>query len=285
MSPRRQVKFVTFASGSFIPNQNALNKSALRNGGATECVPWTPSELHETEFYRAHRDILDTRRGCGYWLWKPYIICRELERVRTGDFVVYYDVGQPWLPHHRVSRPLAPLLDWCERHNSGLLPGVYIPEDGPSRKWTKHECFVLMGCDAPAYWEHPQIQATFSVWQKSPQSQRLLDEWLQWCTTPGAITDEIVLPHVRDLPGFIDHRHDQSILTNVVIKHGVKCHGDPWVALPGSKDINNLIDRIQGRELSVALRSRTRLQQARIYARYYKLKQIVATRLRSQVGA
>lgn len=253
MNARRQVKLLTFASTRFYPQQNILNRSAAA-GGITDCLAWSETVLKSTEFYRAHRDILDASRGCGYWLWKPYLIGRELELLKTGDFLIYYDVGRPSLPH-RISRPLFPLLDWCERQNAGVLPGVYVPEHGPNSKWTKRECFVLMDCDRSIYWQHPQIQATYSVWQKSEQSRALLDEWLQWCITPGVLTDAVSLPHVKNFPDFVDHRHDQSVITNLSIKHGIKCYGDPQVALPGSKDINNLVDRMTGNEASVFCRN------------------------------
>jgi hypothetical protein len=267
MAIRTAVKLLTFASESFVPQQQTLNESALA-AGVTECIAWTPTLLSATEFYRAHRDILDAKRGSGYWLWKPYLIRHELERAKTGDFVLYYDVGRAWLPH-RIAQPLAPLLDWCERQNSGLLPGVYVPEYGPNRKWTKRECFVLMGCDAPTYWDHPQIQATYSLWQKSEQAAALLDEWLKWCTTPGVLSDAMTLPHVRNFPDFVDHRHDQSVLTNLVIKHGIRCHGDPMTSLPGSKDIDNLTDRILGNEMSIRYRSFSRSLQGRIRTRVH----------------
>jgi hypothetical protein len=276
MNPRCQVKLLTFASAPFLSQQISLNKSAAR-AGVTELVACTPTELRATEFYRAHRDILDSERGAGFWLWKPYLIRRELERAQAGDFVVYYDVGRAWLPH-RISRPLAPLLDWCERQNGGLLPGVYIPEYGPNRKWTKRECFVLMDCDQPLYWDHPQVQATYSIWQKSERAEAFVDEWLEWCLKPGVISDAITLPQVANFPDFVDHRHDQSVLTNLVIKHRIKAYGDPKVTLPGSKDIDNLVDRIQGRELSVLYRSFSRAIQIQVRARYLKYRQRFAAR-------
>ena len=253
MTARRRIKLLTFATPRFYPQQDILNRSAP-TGGITECIAWSQAMLRATEFYRAHRNILDAARGCGYWLWKPYLIRQELERLRPGDFLIYYDVGRPSRPH-RLSRPLFPLLDWCERHNAGILPGVYIPEHGPNAKWTKRECFVLMDCDQPLYWHHPQVQATYSVWQKSEQSCALVDEWLKWCTTPGVITDEVALSHIDNFPDFVDHRHDQSVITNLLIKHGIKCYGDPRVALPGPKDINNLVDTMMGKEASVLLRN------------------------------
>jgi hypothetical protein len=253
MSTARKIRLVTFASDGFHAQQAYLNKSA-RNSGVTEFAPWSEREIKTTDFYETHKAILDVKRGVGYWLWKPYIIRRELDSLKDGDFVLYYDVGRPSIPH-RISRPLDPLLGWCERKNGGMLPGVYAPEYGRNAKWTKRECFILMGCDERMYWDYPQIQATYSVWQKSRHSETFVDEWLSWCCVPGMLADETTHPGPSNFPDFVDHRHDQSVVTNLALRRGVTCFGDPNEKVPGSKDINNLVDLIVGRYKSIALRN------------------------------
>lgn len=262
MSARRRIKLLTFASAAFYRQQDLLNRSAPA-GGVTDCIAWTQEQLLTTEFYHKHRAILDAPRGSGYWLWKPYLIRRELEDLGRGDFLVYYDVGRPVLPH-TISRPLLPLLNWCESRNGGLLTGVYAPEYGPNTRWIKRECFVSMGCDEARFWQHPQIQATYSVWQKTQLAESFLDEWLQWCTQPGVLTDAVTRPEVRNFPDFVDHRHDQAVATLVAIRRGIRSYGDANIALPGSKDINNLVDRIQGNERSIVLRNLSRTTARRL---------------------
>ena len=138
------------------------------------------------------------------------------------------------------------------QNNGGMFPGVYIPEHGRNAKWTKRECFVIMNCDEQKYWDHPQIQATFSVWQKNPQSVGILDEWLRWCTTPGVISDDAAYPDINNFADFVDHRHDQSVLTNVAIRNGLRCYGAPEVPIvesgdpDASKDINIVVSVIAG---------------------------------------
>lgn len=261
MGQARQVKLLTFATASFCAQQASLNWTAAR-GGITSCVPWTEAAIRATEFYRNYRNILDAERGAGYWLWKPYLICRELSSINNGDFLVYHDVGRASMPH-RISRSLSPLLDWCEKHNGGILPGVYVPEYGPSTRWTKRECFLIMDCDEPRYWEHPQIQATFSIWQKSDMSRAFAEEWLRWCITPGALTDDVLLTGVCNFPDFVDHRHDQSVVTNLSIKRGIKCFGDPNRSMRGSKDINNLVDKIAGKNANILCRTALRTLERR----------------------
>ncbi len=227
---------------------------SARKAGITNSCAWTDATFRETAFYGNNKELLSSSRGQGFWLWKPYLIAHELERLKNGEFLVYYDVGRPSIPH-RIDNPILPLLEWCSNRNGGMLPGTYIPEYGRNAKWTKRECFVTMDCDLPLYWEHPQIQATYSVWQKSDASLAFVNEWLSWCMKPSALADHTILPDVSNFDDFVDHRHDQSIITNLAIKRGIKCYGDPHTSLPGSKNINNLVDRIQGKTLSIYIRN------------------------------
>jgi hypothetical protein len=102
-----------------------------------------------------------------------------------------------------------------------FLPGVLIPNFGPTSHWTRRDCFVLMTCDSVHYWSHPQVQATFSVWIKTKQSLQFLQEWRTYCMDIRIIGDGPNTCGLPNLPGFVDHRHDQSVLPNLVLMRRV----------------------------------------------------------------
>lgn len=235
--------------------QRRLARSAYRNG-FDRVDSWTHEKLRKTDFYARHRAILDCPRGAGYWAWKPYLIFRTLSEAPADSVVVYWDVGRSHRGDARRGNgfrgPIDPLLRWCDEQNEGMLPGIYIPQHGPNRRWTKRDCFVLMDCDTPEYWEHPQIQATFSVWRKSEEALEFVREWMFYCTDRRIITDD---PNSCGLPnhhGFKDHRHDQSVLTNLVLKRGLHCYGSPDQPLMNPKSLNALVARISRADGKVA---------------------------------
>jgi hypothetical protein len=227
--------------------QRRLACSAYRNG-FDRVDSWTPERLRETDFYARHRAILDRPRGAGYWAWKPYLIFRTLCEAPAGSVVVYWDVGRSRKGDarrgHRLRRPIDPLLNWCDEQSQGMLPGIYIPKHGPNRRWTKRDCFVLMDWDTPEYWEHPQIQAAFSVWRKSEQALDFVREWMVYCTDRRIITDDFNTCGLPDHDGFKAHRHDQSVLTNLVVKRGLRCFRSPDRSQMDSKNLDALIARI-----------------------------------------
>jgi hypothetical protein len=250
------VALLTYATREYLPQQRVVVRSA-RAAGITESVAWDRPMLERTDFYLQHREVLDRRKGGGLWLWKPYLISRELQRLAAGDFLIYSDCGYPWRPLV-IRQSLEPLLHWCGTENGGLLPGVYVPRHGSNRKWTKRECLVAMQCDSEPYLGQPQIQATFSVWQKCAQAERFAAEWLRWCVQRVALSDEKLMPDIHEYPDFIAHRHDQSILTNLALMHGIRCFGSADEIQSGTKYIDNLSDRIAGRSSRIYARNLSR---------------------------
>ena len=238
------IALTSYATPEFVEAQLGLVQSALRQG-ADRVTMWRSEHLRATAFYRKNREILDRPRGAGYWLWKPYIILTELEQLNVGDYLIYHDCGHPDKPN-TIKRPLKHAVRWCHNHLGGILPGVYLPEYGRNARWTKGECFSAMGCDAAVYREHPQIQASFSVWEKHDASIEFVREWLRWCADPMALVDDRLDPDILDDADFVEHRHDQSVLTLVTIKRGRTCMGSPLERHPGARTINGLIDRITG---------------------------------------
>ena len=251
-----RLALLTYATTDYASQQRAVVRSA-RRAGFTDIFSWDRAMLERTAFYAQHRALLDRRKGGGLWLWKPFLIERELQRLAPGDFLVYSDCGYPWRPLV-IRQSLAPLLRWCADANGGVLPGVYVPKHGPNRKWTKRECFIAMQCDSERYWQLPQIQATFSVWQRCPLAEGFAAEWLRWCLQPVALSDERVMPEVREHADFIDHRYDQSVLTNLAALRNVRCFGAPDEVSPETKYIDNLTDRIAGRRWRIRARNLTR---------------------------
>jgi len=250
--PRRgRLHLITFA-GTLDPHddewerrQEVLHRSALRHGFDSG-VPWTREQLVTTSFYEQHRDVLDRVRGAGSWAWKPYVIQQALDSVDEGDHVVYWDVGRAHRGNprvgNRIRRRLDPLLHWCDEVGGGALPGTLVPQHGPNRCWTKRDCFVLMDCDESRYWEAPQVEATFSIWRCEDRSRAFVDAWLAYAVDARVITDDDNTCGLPNLQGFRDHRHDQSILTNLVLREGLRA---PPCCRGGSKDINRLAEQIR----------------------------------------
>lgn len=217
-----------------------LNASAADIGGASAIAVWNAAALQATKFYGRFESILSQPRGGGYWAWKPYIILLTLLCARDDDMVFYHDAGRPGYSY-QIRQSLLPAFAWAQRHNNGMLPGVLI--DSMNMNWTKRDCFVLTGCDEEKYWSRRQIQATWSFWHKNQASISFVKKWARHCTDPRAVTDFPNACGEENFYNFVDHRHDQSILSLLCAREEVKAFGDPAIPVwDNSKDVNILLD-------------------------------------------
>jgi hypothetical protein len=89
-------------------------------------------------------------------------------------------------------------------------------------KWTKRDAFVAMGMDLPHIHAASPIQASFSIWINNSDSNEILGEWMNLSAQRQLISDDPSVLGLPELPGFHEHRHDQSLLSLVCFKHGAK---------------------------------------------------------------
>jgi hypothetical protein len=84
-----------------------------------------------------------------------------------------------------------------------------------------------MGCDSDAYWTAKQAHAAFQVYIKNSRSMLFVTDYLDHCRNPVILTDAPNTCGKENFPGFKDHRHDQSVLTNLAVKYNIRLYRNP----------------------------------------------------------
>jgi hypothetical protein len=214
--PNEPILLTSFASPGFFGWQRLLHESAIRLGVVTHSRPVRQSELLASDFGKINQELLKQPRGAGYWAWKPHLILEALDQVPLGGWVLYSDVGRwPRILAHSI----APLLCWCVQHHQPFLPGTRIQDIGSALPWTKRECAEFFGYDTETLEQFQQTSATWSLWSNCERSRIFLEEWRNLAIRPGLIDDS---PSSRpEWPGYIEHRHDQSLLSCLVQKYNL----------------------------------------------------------------
>lgn len=209
---------ISYASSEFYESQKRLNASALQFG-VDKVSSFNNNFLMKTEFYKNNKHILKLRRGSGYWLWKPFIILDYLNQIDDGDLLIYADSGI------EVVADLAPLIELCIKQQGILLFKVHGGH--PNRKWTKRDCFALMNCDTEYYWNAEQVNASFQIYLKNTASIKFLQDYLYYCQQINILTDLPNISRLDNHPEFVDHRHDQSVLSLLAVKNNIETFRDP----------------------------------------------------------
>ena len=198
-------------------SRKRLNDSA-KKFGIEEIYSYDISEIKNTPFFEGNREILSNPKGIGYWLWKPYIILEALKKVGDGDIIIYCDCGI------QIIQSLTPLINICHNRDDILL---FKNCNYLNSMWTKRDCFILMDCNSTEYWNSPHCDAAFSIFKKSDISLKFVNEWLAFGSNKFIISD---LPNIcseKNLPEFIDHRWDQSILSLLAKKYNLNLYRMP----------------------------------------------------------
>lgn len=226
------IYLVSYADHKMTIAQKKLEASFLGVPHRAGLTRWTMGfnepDLDEP-FKSKNAAALGQDRGAGYWLWKPYVISVALSRVDEGDYIFYSDAGI------EIVEDISCLIE--------LGKDIIVF----SNEWS-HVDFCKMdvlNAMLPGWTDsmYKQTQATVVVFRKTPETVAFVKSWLDWAQLPGFIDDSpSVLPNVAT---FVDHRHDQAILTNLCIQHNIARHwwpaiyneghralyGDPWPCL------------------------------------------------------
>lgn len=205
---------VSYSTEEFRKRQKELEKSALKHG-IDKVFSYTEEMLKETDFYKKNKDILINKRGAGYWVWKPYVILMAMDEISKGDILFYVDAGV------EVIGDVNLLAELCVKNDGILLFNAV----NKNKHWTKRDCFKGMGADWYRFWEAPQAMGGYQVYQKSDKALDFIKEYLRYVQVKHFVDDS---PSVTaNLDGFIEHRHDQSILSILAIKYNIKLYRNP----------------------------------------------------------
>lgn len=210
---------INYADKNFTKSQKKNSVSGINIGGFDKVIEYSRKDI-DTDFYTKNQIILDSTRGAGYWLWKPYIIKKTLDRVNDGDIIFYCDAGS----HFESS--MKPLFNIINNTNQDIIP---FQLTNLEKHWTKADVFVLMELDFPEYYNTLQRLSGFHLLRKSEFTVKFYDEFLKYAQNINIISD---LPNIcgkKNYDGFRENRHDQSIFSLLTKKYKLKSYPDPSV--------------------------------------------------------
>lgn len=235
MSPGKFI-YVTYADGAFERNLGINAWFARVFMRCDSVVALRRGDLEADPIYLPNQAVFDARRGAGYWAWKPWAILRALEGADDGDVIIYQDCGFG-LRYRSVLQPRN-LRALAKKH--GCIAGVRVHHHGANRRWTHRACLEAMGITDPVMLDGPQVEAVVSLWTVSAVSKAFVREWLRYCLDPVIVGDAATESLSDQDSVFVEHRYDQSILTNLVNKTGAYTLSPAWAIQPYAKSVTAL---------------------------------------------
>ena len=211
------IYLLNFANENFLQAQKLNTKTGLSIGECDYVFECNPA-LIDLEFATLNTGILQSPRGAGYWLWKPYFIRKTLMNLKDGEVLIYSDSGSFF---RKSAKPLASLPD---AFNQDIIPfELELYESA----WTKRDAFVYMDCEGRGYELTLQRLASFIVVKKTKLSLHFFDQYIKYCCDERVLTDLENTSGLNNFPDFIDHRHDQSVFSLLSKKFEFQAFRDP----------------------------------------------------------
>ncbi len=227
-----RISLVSFGDSQY---RKALNRlaSQARDSGFFDLVNMKDEKCLSDEFRLRHKKILNNwTRGYGYWIWKPRVLLDEMLSLRDGDFVVYADVGC-----HINANGRARFMEYIEKSSqskTGFLCfsqssahlktknlQVFYPEN-LNGQWTKGDLLDRYGLRGEiSFTDQPQLCAGILIIKVNELSLEIVREWLDGCEQDYSLISDAPSKSPNE-KGFVENRHDQSVLNCVLHKYITK---------------------------------------------------------------
>ena len=205
-------RLVTFADGSLRWRLagRRLEVQAKRSGWFGSVHRWTARQLHKQipEFARDNPSLdLGKSRGYGYWLWRPYILQKELSCLAPGESLLFLDAGCQLNLMPGTKKRFDEYLGLVHQHGNLVMK---IEES--LEQWCKRDLLDHFenGVDPGA---RTLVEPGTIFLGNTESNHTLISEWIRW----GQVNNHHYLDdspsHLPNSPGFKEHRHDQAIFS------------------------------------------------------------------------
>lgn len=219
--------FITYGDNKFKKSKVRLLNQAI-DFGFDFSKAYSFNDL-SNEFVSLTSPYINYQRGGGYWIWKAFILHDIFTTMCEGDVVVYLDAGcQINLEGKTRFHEYLKILD----QNKGFL-AFHLP-DCFEYMYTNHITldFFNINNDSTIYNSNMMVGGIL-MFKKNQLTTQFIEEFYSIATsTPNIFTDQnsFSLDY-----RFIEHRHDQSILSLLRKKYDVKSIPDETCAIDWSE--------------------------------------------------
>ncbi len=199
---------INYSNESFAKAKRLNSITARTFGHVDKVISYGPNDI-DKDFRNSNSEILTIERGNGCWLWKPYFIKFTLDKMNEGEYLIYSDAGMCYI------RKVEELIYRMNLTKQDIflteIPLIEVQFTHPE---------VLIKLDAENYKYTNQIQGTPLIIKKTKFTQRFIDDWLNMCQDKDLLVAGNYENNKENL--FISHREDQSILSILAKKNGIK---------------------------------------------------------------
>lgn len=89
---KQNIHLITYGNALYNRSKIRIKNEALKTKWFDSINLYGPNKL-TPQFKETFKDILNKKRGAGYWIWKLDIIKQKLSEINENDILIYIDAG------------------------------------------------------------------------------------------------------------------------------------------------------------------------------------------------
>ncbi len=200
-----KIYLISYGDAKYASQREFFKETALASSFFDEVTVFSPEDI-EPAFKQHFQQVLNQRRGGGYWIWKPYLIQRVLESLDDNDILIYCDAG--CMINSNGEKRFKEYIELLKESDRGCI-SFELPHK--EIEYTKQEVIDYFGSSENVIHSN-QLMATVIMLKKCEHATLLVNKWYAaLCENPLLFTDD--KDNAAQNEAFIDHRHDQSIFS------------------------------------------------------------------------
>lgn len=220
MSVKFRKYFCTFASSNMDKALDRIKKQAKNIDFFDDIFIYNEYNL-DNSFKEKFNNILKiNKRGFGYWVWKPEIILKSLEKINEDDILLYCDAGchlnkggikklENYFGHVNDSELGIGAVQFCTESENKNLEGSNCLE----KEWAKGDIFDFFEVrDKKNIYNTGQFHGTVIFIKKTKNTIDFIKKWASIFEQNFNLVDDSPSKS-KNFEEFKENRHDQSIFS------------------------------------------------------------------------
>lgn len=199
--------FITYGNTNYQQSKQRIIKEANSLDIFDKVIAYGPEDLSEKII---NDPLFKYGKGGGYWIWKSYIIKKTLQTMNDGDILIYADAGCSLLQSNQWDKYFSDL----KKHSILVFKINCL-----NYQYIKSKVVNEFKRTNGKKWHYSyQVAGGILFFRKDKFSTLFVDEWCNCCTEDFILDvppQDIILEDKR----FIEHRHDQAVLTALIYKY------------------------------------------------------------------
>ena len=218
----RKIHFITYANDKFKDAKKRIVNEANSFGEFSSVKGFGPEDL-PAEFKTKFNNVLSQPRGAGFWAWRPHILKETLNKMNTGEFLVYLDAGCKLNPLGK--KRFHEYIDQLDESEYGFLSFAMSGGTGPGslepeRNYSVKEVFKYFSVDMESdFAKSGQYLGGVLILQKNEHAIKTVELFLKALEDDPLIFSDHYNTKQQE-SYFRDNRHDQSVSSLIRKIHG-----------------------------------------------------------------